>query len=105
MEYNGDTERELSVLKAEALANMPDYKYVQDSNISVENSEKNPTEKSHGNISENKINNPDTPVVNSPEKVSVPKSLKAAFPLRIILVLKILQQEEQNQDIKPILKQ
>lgn len=61
IEYNGDTERELSVLKAEALANMPDYKPVQDSNISVENSEK-------------KINNPDTPVVNSPEKVSVPKN-------------------------------
>lgn len=41
MEYNRDTEIKLSVLKAEALANMPDYKPVQDSNISVENSEKN----------------------------------------------------------------
>ncbi len=74
MEYNRDTEIELSVLKAEAISNIPDNKPVQGSDISVEKTENDPTEKSHGNTSGNNIKNSDMPVVNSPEKVSVPKN-------------------------------
>ena len=74
MKYNKNTEEDLSVLKAEALANIPDNKPVQGSNISVEKAEKNFTEKSHGDTSENYINSSDMPAVISPDEIKKPKS-------------------------------
>ncbi len=75
MEYDSDTEKKLSALKAEAFANIPDNKPVHNGNISVEK-----TEISHSDTPANKS---DTFVVNSPEKVSISanKEPKSGVPV------------------------
>lgn len=56
--------------------------------------------------SENHNVSAEKPVVNSPEKISVPdiKKPKAAYPLHIILVPKMLRLEVRSQDLIPISK-
>lgn len=90
MEYDRDTEKKLSALKAEAFANIPDNKSVHNENISVEK-----TEKSHSDTSANNTNKSDTFVVNSPEKVSVSQN-KARYKANIEAIKTLQKIEAEN---------